>query len=315
MLQERFREAGFRTISSSASPLGSTLSGLERGFDLAHPPARWADELGPLGHPDARQVQAALLSFIDEDPSRPVFGYLHTLDVHEYERPMFEDGDENETPYDRAIRHQDAALGELLKAYARRKRDLVLVLVSDHGEGFGEYGLEVGHGYSVRQNQLHVPIVFHGPRWLPKGRVVEPASLVDIAPTLLDLYSLPPLPQPQGRSLLPGGSTQAPSAVYAERTWFLWKPEGEALLAHVGADGRKLVTGYPRPVSWDLAKSPCEDTAHGRVPDPNDMAAIRRFEQEQRAAAEQWDAAYGDAEAGRIDPGDIARLRALGYLE
>jgi arylsulfatase A-like enzyme len=316
MLQERFRDAGFRTLSSSASPLGSTLSGLERGFDLAHPPARWSDELGPLGHPDARQVQHALLAFIEEDPSRPVFAYLHTLDVHEFERPMFAAGADGETPYDRAVRHQDTALGDLLDAYRALDRELILVLVSDHGEGFGEYGVKAGHGYSVRQNQLHVPLVFHSPHWLPRGRLVEPASLVDVAPTLLDLFSLPALPGAQGRSLLPGpNADEAPEAVFAERTWFLWEPEGAALLARVGADGRKLVTGYPRPVSWHLGQSPCEDTARVVRPEPNELSEMSRFVQEQGRAAQWWDASYGESAPVRIDPDDIARLRALGYLQ
>lgn len=314
MLQARFRQAGFRTVSLSASPLGSTLSGLEGGFDLAHPPAEWANALGPLGHPDARQIQASLLAFVEEDPSRPVFAYLHTLDVHEFERPMFAEGADSETPYDRAVRHQDAALGELVEAYQTLRRDLVLVLVSDHGEGFGEYGLKAGHGYSVRQNQLHVPIVFYAPRWLPRGRVAEPASLVDIAPTLLDLFSLAPLPGAQGRSLLPNAE-EAPDAVYAERTWFLWEANGATLLARVGADGRKLVTGYQRPVSWRLAESPCEDTAHGAVPDATEQSDLARFVQAQRVAAEWWDSSYGESEPVRIDPDDVARLRALGYLQ
>ena len=316
MLQTRFRQAGFRTLSASASPLGSTLSGLERGFDLAQPPAHWSNDLGPLGHPSARQLQAAVLEFIEEDPSRPIFAYLHTLEVHEFWRPMFADGKEGEAPYDRAIRHQDQALRELLAEYRRLGRELVLVLVSDHGEGFGEYGVTPGHGYSVRQNQLHVPLVFYGPRWLPRGRVAEPASLVDVAPTLLDLFSLSPLPYAQGRSLLPGPNADPPpAAVYAERTWFLWDPDGPELLARVGVDGRKSVAGYDVPVTWDLAKSPCEDAAHRLDPSPQETSELRRFLSEQRDAAKNWDGAYGASEPGRIDPGDIARLRALGYLE
>lgn len=314
LLQERFRDAGFRTLSSSASPLGSAMSGLARGFDLAHPPARWASELGPLGHPDARQVQDALLTFIDENPSRPVFAYLHTLEVHEYGRPMFAQGRANETPYDRAVRRQDALLGELLEAYEKRQRDIIFVLVSDHGESFGEYGLKAGHGYSLRQNVVHVPIVFHGPSWLPRGRVVDPASLVDVAPTLLDLFSLSPLPQAQGRSLLPG-SSEPPAAVFAERTWFPWDPNGDALVARLGGDGGKLVLGYPRPVAWSLAQSPCEDTAHAQPIDAKAHADLQRFIEKQEAAATWWDAAYGLSEPARIDSDDIARLRALGYVE
>lgn len=270
-------------------------------------------ELGPLGHPSARQLQAALLSFIDQDPSKPVLGYLHTLEVHEYRRPMFAKGAPDETPYDRAIRQQDAALRELLEAYAARRGDVVLVLLSDHGEGFGEYGVRVGHGYSLRQNQLHIPLVFHAPGWLPSGRIAEPASLVDIAPTLLDLYSLPPLPGAQGRSLLPG-SAQPPAAVFAERTWYLWEPRGPKLLARVGADGHKLVTGHARPVGWDLGKSACEDMAHAKIPISDELGDLERFSREQNGAAAWWEATYGASKPARIDPGDVARLRALGYL-
>ena len=316
MLQTRFRENGFRALSASASPLGSTLSGLEQGFDLAHPPAHWSNDLGPLGHPSARQIQTALLDFIEEDPARPVFAYLHTLEVHEFWRPLFADGTAGETPYDRAIRHQDEAFDELLAAYRRMGRKLVLVLVSDHGEGFGEYGVTPGHGYSVRQNQVHVPLVFYAPGWLPKGRVADPASLVDVAPTLLDLFSLAPLPYAQGRSLLPGsGAAPPPPAVYVERTWFLWDRDGPALLARIGRQGRKAVLGYERPLAWDLGSSPCEDAAHRLTPSPAETRELDTFVAQQRDAANTWDDAYGAVEASRIDPGDIARLRALGYLE
>ena len=314
LLQERFRRAGFRTLSASASPLGSTLSGLERGFDLAHPPARWQDALGPLGHPEARQIQAALLSFVDEDPSHPVFAYLHTLEPHEHGRPMFARGASGETPYDRAIRRQDAALGELLSEYRSRGREMILVLLSDHGEGFGEYGIHAGHGYSLRQNQLHVPLVFYGPEWLPQGRVVEPASLVDVAPTLLDLFSLPGLPHAQGRSLLPGREN-APAATFAERTWFLWDHEGPPLLARLGSDGQKLVTGHPQPLFWSLADNPCEDVAHAKKVDEQAALDLLRFEREQETAAARWEAEYGESVAEKLLSDDVARLRALGYLE
>jgi arylsulfatase A-like enzyme len=314
VLQERFREAGFRALSASASPLGSTLSGLERGFDLAHTPARWEDELGPLGHPNARQLQEALLSFIDEDPSQPIFAYLHTLDVHEHHRPMFAEGGSDDTPYDRAVRQQDSALGQLIREHRARGREMILVLVSDHGEGFGEYEIEPGHGYSLRQNQLHVPIVFYGPRWLPRGRLTEPASLVDVAPTLLDLFALAPLPHAQGRSLLPGRG-DAPSAVYAERTWFLWDHQGPQLVARISADGTKLVSGRRRPSFWNLLQSPCEDQSHARPIDTDAASQLARFQREQRVAAEWWDLQYGESAPGRIDPDDIARLRSLGYLQ
>lgn len=57
------------------------------------------------------------------------------------------------------------------------------------------------------------------------------------------------------------------------------------------------------------------DTAHGLVPDATPQSELARFVQEQRAAAESWDSRYGESEPVRIDPDDVARLRALGYLQ
>ena len=45
----------------------------------------------------------------------------------------------------------------------------LVVVTSDHGEGFGEHGL-AGHGVSLYRPELHIPLLMALPRRVPKGR-------------------------------------------------------------------------------------------------------------------------------------------------
>src|SRR5262249_11844584 len=79
----------------------------------------------------------------------------------------------------------------------------LLVITSDHGEEFGEHG-QIQHGYQVYDETARIVLVMQLPGRLPAGRRVPNAvSITDIAPTVLDLLGLPPLPHPDGVSLLP----------------------------------------------------------------------------------------------------------------
>ena len=78
----------------------------------------------------------------------------------------------------------------------------VLIVTADHGEQFGEHG-DYGHGCSVYQPEIHVPLLIRFPQ-VPKGRVVrEAVSLRDLPSTVLDLAGL------EGHSVFPGQSLSA----------------------------------------------------------------------------------------------------------
>src|SRR5207247_10191368 len=80
-----------------------------------------------------------------------------------------------------------------------RRRDTYIVVTSDHGEEFFEHGSS-GHAHALYSEMLRVPLIIAGPG-VPQGRVCKDlVSLEDLAPTLLDLVSLPPVPDSQGRS-------------------------------------------------------------------------------------------------------------------
>jgi arylsulfatase len=92
-----------------------------------------------------------------------------------------------ESLYDGAIRHCDAELERLVSELDRRGEldDTLLVVTSDHGEGFGEPsrvrpGVRVAeHGVSPHEVVLHVPLVVRLPRQEAATRVERPASLTE----------------------------------------------------------------------------------------------------------------------------------------
>jgi len=104
--------------------------------------------------------------------------------------------------YDGAIAYEDAELGKL---FTRMKElDLfensLIVVTADHGEAFGERAL-IGHGMSVYQNQVHVPLIIKFPN-SDRGRTVDTlASHVDILPTALRVLGASVPGDCQGRSL------------------------------------------------------------------------------------------------------------------
>ena len=154
-IQDRFRESGWRTGSFSASPLGSTLSGLEQGFGTVLPPRYWGATPG-REHPTAAQLHEALLSWLAEESDQPAFAYVHAMDVHEYEerRTLFSTvGD-----YEDAVSEWDAELGRLLQAI---DRPLLLAVLSDHGESFWDHGV-ARHGTGLWASQTHIPWIVWG---------------------------------------------------------------------------------------------------------------------------------------------------------
>ncbi|HKI19435.1 MAG TPA: sulfatase-like hydrolase/transferase, partial [Isosphaeraceae bacterium] len=106
--------------------------------------------------------------------------------------------------YDDCIADLDEQLGRLLDELGRRGilERTWLIVTSDHGESFGEQAGVFGHGTSLYQPQLHVPLVIVPPAGSPsRPSVPETASLRDLPATVVDVLGLgagAPFP---GRSL------------------------------------------------------------------------------------------------------------------
>lgn len=77
----------------------------------------------------------------------------------------------------------------------------VIVLWSDHGYHFGEKNRFAKQ--SLWERATHMPLVFTAPGFNGGQATDQPASLMDVYPTLLDLCGLPPNPANEGVSLVP----------------------------------------------------------------------------------------------------------------
>jgi arylsulfatase A-like enzyme len=131
---------------------------------------------------------------------------------------------EYEARYDGALSRLDARLARLLSHLAQidRLRDTTLCIVGSHGIGFGEAGLYVDHG-ALAPADLRVPWILR-PRaeaGIPTPqRVPALASLLDVAPTLLDIAGLPAPSSMHGVSFEPflGGRAAAPRSFAVARS-------------------------------------------------------------------------------------------------
>jgi arylsulfatase A-like enzyme len=107
------------------------------------------------------------------------------------------------TRYDGGIAYLDFQIDSLLTILEQRGvlNHTIVVITSDHGEHFGEHGL-IQHGNSLFLPVLNVPLVIYYPAGVPLGvKVQEPASLRDLAVTVLDLAGIQGSGMP-GRSLM-----------------------------------------------------------------------------------------------------------------
>lgn len=321
VLPERFRHAGWRAGSFAANPLGSTLSGLERGFGTALAPRFWRRRPALGRNPSAAQVRKELLGWIDEEPDRPFFAYVHLMEVHPSGREHHgRERPEGFTAYATSVRTADADLGALLDSLAERGRldDLLLVVLSDHGDSFGGHGWRFKfHGTSLFQDQIHVPVVFWHHRESGRPLVRQPAGLADVAPTLLALFDLPPLEHADGTALDVYGSNEGAAArsVSSALIRFPHAPNAAVQHAMVDPSRRKVLRiGNEQPLAYDLRRDPGETGS----PQPRGTAELLR-DLDQRidalsVRAGHFRERHGPVAAEALDAGELQRLRALGYI-
>jgi len=217
--------------------------------------------------------------------------------------------------YDAEVAGLDAELRRLFEALEQRGilGTALVIVTADHGEEFLEHG-NVGHGYGLFNETVHVPLIIAGPG-ITAGVVSENVSLIDLAPTLLDLAGLPPEARFAGRSLAPllrGAAGEAPTPDVLLQ--LLRNHKGWDLRTHVEGlvrgDQKLLIPkeeAFP-PELFDLTADPAELK-------PNTVAAATQPLNDALAAAKARLAAPAQPTAERavIDDATQEKLRALGY--
>ncbi len=264
-LAEVFRAAGFSTMAMIAAFVLEKKFGLDQGFDgyddtldAAQAPSNYRSEIS------ASRVYDKFSRWLDSSPAPPFFCWVHFYDPHSpYEPPASFRTRFPDDPYRGEIAYMDETIGRLLQDLDRRGllKNTLVVVAGDHGEGFGEHG-EYEHGVFCYEEMLRVPLIFHQPRLFSPGRVVsQTVGLVDVLPTLLELYRLPLPPGLQGRSMAPlltaaKDSGQPGRALYFESMNGM-EEMGWAPLSGLLRGSLKYIS-LPRPELYDLSSDPLE---------------------------------------------------------
>jgi len=226
--------------------------------------------------------------------------------------------------YDDEIAYADDLAGRLIALadeLAPPGNPPLVVVTADHGETLAErdrtHRYAFDHGQLLYQEVLEVPLILRRPGVLPAGHVLPgPASLVDVAPTIVELVGEPGFAV-HGRSLVAdigGGTPARRRLVFSERRLLPFSKQlrWRSFEQFSVQDGRyKLIlsTPFARTQLYDLRDDPGE--AH-------DLArALPAVEAELRQALDEWRtslAATGDTSAA-VPPEKVRAMRALGYVE
>jgi arylsulfatase A-like enzyme len=103
-----------------------------------------------------------------------------------------------------AITFADAQIGLILDALDQGPHadNTIVVLLGDNGHHYGEK-LHWGK-QTLWEESTHIPLIIsHPPGNVLEGRCLQPVSLIDLYPTLVEMCGLPSRPELEGVSLCP----------------------------------------------------------------------------------------------------------------
>jgi len=324
-LAEVLAEVGYVTASFASNPFGTKFSGLDQGFDHVYVPRAFTK--GPeQSWPYSDALNDLVLPWIDEHRDSRFFVFVHTLDPHApYEAPQVKEF----TGYDNDIAFNDMQFGVLLdhlKRHGLLDNTLVVVL-SDHGDSQGEHGIH-GHGRSLYEPELRVPLIFWWNKRLPAVRVPGNCQLIDALPTMLDILGLETPRGCQGTSLL--ARIERPDSppelrpIFSTRVNYPFDPPSDEFM---GTQNFSLVLGRTKAIwnktlgtdeLFDLAADPGElnNLASAQAETSRQMHdRIIRFLDQQEEHRKRLYAGVETEDTGRtISSDDARRLRALNYL-
>ncbi len=306
------KKAGYRTAAFVSSFVLDRRFGLSRGFDVYDSPFDLHNKTS-IGVGDRKragaQVAEAAAHWLENNSNAPFFLFLHLYDLHTpYDLPPDPSQRHGETGYSAELAYVDRVLGDFLASLDRRGilQKALIVFTSDHGEGLGEHG-ESSHGYFIYQSTLHVPLIIHWPAGSKRaapGRVDEPASLLDVAPTILDATGVARPNEMRGRSLL---AARGSEDVYSESTYARYH-FGCATLRSLRTGGYKYIDA-PKPELYDLSNDPAESR------NLYDQQRAKAAELRQKIAAVRAGSPVSHAGAPSSPTPETMRiLRSLGYL-
>lgn len=328
MPAEVFRDNGYYTVGIWRNGWVAPNFGFRQGFEIYLTPvprqAPDAMRTRPVaGRIDGTDIDGIFAAgeFLRVNQDRRFFLYVHLMDVHQYitieEAALF--GTSFEDSYDNAVRWEDQQVGEILNQLFRldlAKKTLVMI-VADHGEAFGEHGIE-GHARDLHHEVTNTPWIIGFPFQLEEGVVFEhPTQNVDVMPTLFDLVGFEPPDPTDGKSrarwMTDGFTPDFPDRDYAhlDRTWGRTQQDPDPIVA-VRDGGYRLihdVNDPKRDLLYDV-RSDRAETVDIASQSPAILNTLRETAQEYLAKEPAWE---GGAPEIELDEMSLRQLRALGY--
>ncbi|MCB9899573.1 MAG: sulfatase [Planctomycetes bacterium] len=343
-LAEALQADGFTTsgVLTNGNVLGKW--GFDQGFDIFE----HVKDFPRHAYADAKKLRQPVIAAVDAlRLDDPWFLYLHYVDPHDpYMQHDETDFDPHTTstvdgsmaslePYrwarpsdvdaERFIELYDGDIlwidGELRRLFARLDERGVLehawvVITSDHGEGLWDHRIQA-HGQEVFEHQIHVPLLVRPPGGLAEGRRIEqPISLIDVAPTLLELVHAPVPGDFEGRSwagaLLHGAAPPARPVVVVEHV------DNTDMLAIIDGTDKLIVDGDPKTGGkrlYDLVSNPRErpEQALDVLKERSSRAA--GLERQLMEIVRESAAGRPAKVTGEASDDERAQLEALGYVQ
>jgi len=258
----------------------------------------------------------------DDSKSYPNNYPTPDLKVH-YTVPYESVSDENLATmialYDGEIAYVDSIVQRVIDDLKRRGMwdNTLLVVTSDHGEEFYEHE-KWGHGLSLYDEMVHVPLIVREPGDANAGRIVDqPLSHVDLMPTLLDYLGGPALPPGNPGRAVP---LRAASATIDNREEVYLELYRELFtLRSLRTETMKFV--YASVIPVDREKEAVVDYfAYDLIGDPGEDAPLDLDEQTIDILIQRLES-YDDVESKHEKQGSdhdqdtIDQLKALGYIQ
>ena len=253
LLSEHLQDQGFATGGFIANGYVSDRFGFDQGWD------DYTNYIREAKSTEAKDVFEEAGSWIEAHKDGRFFAYIQTIDPHvPYDPPgkylqmydpseyggqvrprmtgdllekakrnppqvVFDASDKRrlQALHDGEITKHDHFFGAFLDRLSELglAEDTLVVVTSDHGEEFDDHG-SWGHGHSVYQELLHVPLMFRLPGRLPGGtKVGDAVSTLDVSATVTDLLGVPAMVHNEGQPLVGlmfGEAPTGPSVAFSD---------------------------------------------------------------------------------------------------
>jgi len=315
-LAEIMKDNGYNTYAVIASFVLMAKFGLNQGFST------FDDSLDAkkllrnfYSEITADMVYAKFDQWFGNREEKSFFAWVHFFDPHlPYTPPEEYRMGKNslEDLYDGEVAFTDFYIGKMVNDLAKANlvENTLIVIVGDHGEAFGEHR-EYGHSVFCYEESLKVPLIFYNPLLFPEGfRVDNRVNLIDIMPSLLEIYGLDTPPSVQGKrftSMLRGKKEKGKRSFYIE-SMYGKETLGWAPLAGI-VDGPYKYISLPEPELYDLEKDNRErnNLFHAK----KDVA--KALDKKLKKTMLEYSASRGSVRR-KLTPEDRRRMESLGYI-